>query len=177
VVTPPVGRSAGLSRRALLAAGALAGAGVLLGGCGEAEPEPARTGDARLLASLLEREHAVIAVLAPATVALPRADRRRARRLLAEDRRQAARLAGELAARGVRRPRRGQAPPAGASVALALARTQAALAGYAGAAARLGDGGLRRTVLGFAAVEAQHAAVLRLLLGDDPAPDAFAGLA
>ena len=43
--------------------------------------------------------------------------------------------------------------------------------------ARLGDGALRAAVLRIAGEEAGHAAELRLLLGADPAPDAFAGLA
>ncbi len=176
-MSPPAGRPARLSRRALLEAGALAGAAALLGACGGEERPPGPADDARVLADLLAHERATIAALASLGGA-------RADRLLAHDRRHAAALESALRRRGARPAAAGAGGEEDAAaatagdglVALALARKQAVLAAYAEALPRLGDGGLRAEVVRTAAVEAEHAAVLRTMHGEDAVPDAFAGL-
>ena len=175
MVRPPAGAAPRLSRRALLEAGAVAGAAALLGGCGGEEERPDRAADAAVLAGLLARETAVVAALGSALETLRGADARAARALLAQDRRHAERLArrcapgasrGGGAGRGA-----GATAPSGAGAAAAparaaggtalepaLARTEAALAAHADAVARLGDGALRAAVLRIAGEEAAHAA-------------------
>jgi type IV pilus biogenesis protein CpaD/CtpE len=178
VVSPPAGRAAGLSRRALLQAGALAGAGVLLGGCASETEAPSRRAEVGERADLLAHERRVLGTLDPLAASLRGSDARRVRQLVAHDERHAAALLAALRARGA-----GAAAGAVASsidaapLARALLAKEAALAAYAAAPARLGDGALRVRVLQIGAAEAEHAGVLRLLLGHDPAPDAFAGLA
>jgi hypothetical protein len=179
VVTPEAGRPAGLSRRRLLEAGALAGAAVLLGACGAEDARPGPRAEARVLAGLLARERDAIAGLGAAVETLDGAAAASARRLLAHDRRHARALAGALAARGATPPpsRPAFSTPGGGSAPLphALARKEAALAAYVQALGALGDPGLRVRLMEIAAAEAEHAAVLRMLLGRDPAPDAFGG--
>ena len=169
MVSPP----AGLSRRRLLEAGAAAGAALLLGACGAEQRRPGRAGEATVLRSLLAHEAAVVAALAAAADGLHGAEARRARRMVAQDRRHAATLAAALGAAAMP-----ASPPAGApTIEVALARKEAALAAYVDALPRIGDGDLRVTVLQLAAAEAEHLAVLRLLLGREAAPGAFGGLA
>jgi len=172
VITP-----AGLSRRRLLEAGALAGTALLLGGCGHGRGRPGRDAETAVLRGLLAREAAVVAALGPAAEGLVGARGRRARRLLGQDRLHLAALSAALGTPATAAPSPVAPAVPEAALAVALARKEAALAAYVDALPRLGDGDLRVTVMQIAAAEAEHAAVLRLLLGRAAAPDAFAGLA
>ena len=89
-----------------------------------------------------------------------------------QDRRHAARLARELAALGV------AAAPATAAgdPADLLARKQEAVFAHVAALPRLSDPELRVLVMQIAASDAAHLAALRLAAGEEPVPDAFAGL-
>jgi rubrerythrin len=178
VVSPPRGRAAGLSRRALLEAGALAGVGVLLGGCASETETPGRRAEVGVLADLLAHERRAIGTLDEVAASVRGADARRVRRLIAHDERHVAALEEALRARGGRAGSPSTDTPIDASpLDRALAAKEAALAAYAAAPARVGDGALRMRVMQIGAAEAEHAGVLRMLLGRDPAPDAFAELA
>jgi hypothetical protein len=139
----------GLTRRGLLASGAL-----LLAGCGRdeagREPEP----DAAVLAELLRAERVAAA---PAGV------------LGRQDARHAARLEAALRRRGGRPP--APAPRRGDL----LARKQRAVFAYVDALPRLAAPELRMLAMALAASEAEHLAALRLARGAQPVPDAFAG--
>ena len=177
-MSPPPGRPAGLSRRALLEAGALAGVGMLIGGCASEQETAWHGAEVRVLGDLLAHEKQAIATLHPLAGSLRGTDARRVRRVLAHDERHVGALVDALRGRGARRV----APSTATTVDVApleraLAAKEAALAAYAAAPARLGDGALRVRVMEMGAAEAEHAGVLRMLLGRDPAPDAFAGLA
>ena len=181
--TPPSGgdaRRRGCRAAGCCEAGALAGAALLLGGCGHG------------------RSGAPAATRRPRSCAGCSRARRRSSPRSGSPRRACAAPAGGARAdcsgriaciwprcrRRSARPRRGAvgvprgaAGAGGAPWPSPLARKEAALAAYVDALPRLGDGDLRVTVMQLAAAEAEHAAVLRLLLGRAAAPDAFAGLA
>ena len=146
-----------LRRREFL--GAIAG-GLLIGGCA-GETEPAVPRDAEVLAPLLAGEYAALDALGddPADL-IAAADRGHVRRL----RRAIVAAGGDPEA------------PAGDDPLPQLARKQQNVFDYAAALPRLSDPDLRVLVLQLAAEEAEHLAALRLAAGDEPVPDAFAGL-
>lgn len=146
-------------RRFLGACGALAGA--LLAGCGRDAASRRPPSDAEVLAGLLRRERAagaaVVGVAGAAVVA--RQDELHAERL--------ASLAGVEP---------GRRPSAASDLPAALARKQEGVFAYVDALPRLSDPALRVLAMQLAASEAEHLAALRLAAGDEPVPDAFAGL-
>jgi hypothetical protein len=143
-----------LRRREFL--GAIAG-GLLIGGCA-GETEPAVPRDADVLAPLLAGEYAALDALGDDPIA-------------AADRRHVSRLRRAIAAAGG-----DPENPGGADPLPPLVRKQQNVFDYAAALPRLADPGLRVLVLELAAEEAEHLAALRLAAGDEPVPDAFAGL-
>ncbi|HWT25810.1 MAG TPA: twin-arginine translocation signal domain-containing protein [Solirubrobacteraceae bacterium] len=172
----PAGGPAGLSRRRFLEAGALTGAALLLGACGAEVALPSRRAEARVLAGLLARERAAIAGLGAALETLEGARAAQVRGLLAHDRRHAAVLGEALRVRGTP-PSAAPAARATGSLERALADKEAALAAYVQALGGIADAPLRVRLAETAAAEAEHAAVLRMLLGADPVPGAFGGIA
>jgi hypothetical protein len=173
----------GLSRRALLGAGAFAALGVTA--CGDRTRARPRGGDAGVLGRLLAVEDALTGAWA-AMARLPGADGAVAHDVLARQRDHVTALAAAGA-------RRGAAVPPGVAGATRRARLQARAhhatgaldallaAGREAAGAHLAglpellDPDARALVLSLFAAAAQHEAILLSALGRDPLPDAFAG--
>jgi hypothetical protein len=159
-----------VNRREFLG-GAVLAAGVLAGGCA-GEREPVIPGDAEVLAPLLAGEYAVLTAFGddPAGV-IPGQDRRDAAGVIAgQDRGHVGRLREAIVAAG------GNPPGAdGADPGTVLQRKQQNVFDYVAALPRLADADLRVLVMELLASEAEHLAALRLLAGQDPVPDAFAG--
>jgi hypothetical protein len=147
-----------VNRREFL--GGMLAVGVLVGGCA-GEAEPAAPPDADVLAPLLAGEQAAVMALAGVAGATAIRD---------QDRRHAARLRAALTALGVASGGvpADDPPPAGR-------RKQQNVYDYVAALPRLADPDLRVLVMELLASEAEHLAALRLAMGQDPVPDAFAG--
>jgi hypothetical protein len=155
-------RAGGYSRRRFLGTAAALVGGALVGGCGADEAGKRPPSDADVLEGLLRRERALVAATAGGATAIRD-----------QDRRHAARLVRELSLLG-----RSPAPPLpddGQGERLA-ARKQETVFAYVAALPRLADPALRVLVMQLLASEAEHLAALRLDAGEEPVPDAFAGV-
>lgn len=175
-----------LSRRRLLrvaGAGISAGAAGLLGGCGggsqgkDGARRPAT--DIELLNAALELEHVAVAAYGRAAGRLNGEAGALARRLRDHEREHVDRLG--LAVRELGgEPRAARASydvpvPRGRRAILryAIELEDAAVASYLAALPRLGEPDLRATAAAILTGEAQHLAVLREALGEEPVPRAF----
>ena len=149
-----------LRRREFL--GALA-AGVLIGGCA-GEREPAIHPDGDVLNALLPGEVEALRELEDADPGLEE--------IRSQDRHHVSVLRKAIAALGpvpdMLGTREGDPLPL-------LERKQRNVFDYVAALPRLADPELRVLVMELAASEAEHLAALRLAVGEEPVPDAFAG--
>jgi len=143
-----------ITRRALVAAGA----GVLVAGCGAAEPIPP---DAELLGPVLASERALVDAYA-------RVEGRLGRELAARARDHAERLARAGAG-----PASGPAAPGGDPVDAALALQRRSMRACVGAVGLVREPAGRALVAEVLTAGAQHAAILLARLGRDPLPTAF----
>jgi hypothetical protein len=159
-----------VNRREFLG-GAVLAAGVLAGGCA-GEREPAIPGDAEVLAPLLAGEYAVLTAFGDDPVdAIPGQDPGAlAGAIAGQDRGHISRLRKAIVAAGGN-----PEGAAGSDPRTVLERKQQNVFDYVAALPRLADPDLRVVVMELLASEAEHLAALRLLAGQDPVPDAFAG--
>lgn len=174
-----------VTRRALLGAGAV----LALAGCGDREPERPPEGDAGVLAGLLAVERSLVAAWEP-VAALPGRAGAAGRAVLEHERaherllRVAVRDAGgapvPAVAAGVARAagavgERADVGSGRRALRAALALEREASAAYIAALSQLRDGDRRALAAAIGATETQHQTVIRLALGREPLPDAFAG--
>jgi hypothetical protein len=163
------------TRRELLGAtGVLLGGAWLTAACGGGPDGTiaALPGDARVLGLLAAHERSLLAAARRLAPGPARAARLPAR----QDAEHLARLEQELRRlRAGRTPGSAPALPAvGPGTAGLLAAKELSLGAYVAATSLLHQRALRALVLGIGAVEAQHAAALRLALGQEPAPSGLA---
>ena len=179
-----------LSRRRLLrvsAAGVAAGSGLLVAGCGDdtkspfaaTAPDESDDADVEILNFALDLELEAVAAYKAAAGALAGAALSAAKLFLEQEQEHADALAAAIKdADGTpNRPKRSyefaRLPSRPAALRFATDLENRAIAAYIDALPKLGRGDLRATVASILANEAQHLAVLRDVLGEDPAPDAF----
>jgi rubrerythrin len=177
-----------LTRRELIgAAGAGASAG-LIAACGDGEPGGASESelaarDLRLLGSALDLERTVIAAYAAGADLVHGGAARATRAIAEQERAHAARLAGAIESMGgqpnppMTREEYARAFPAlrrgDDLLRFAIDLENAAVRFYHEALPKLNDPRLRLTAASIATAEAEHAALLRGVLGRPQVPDAF----
>lgn len=172
-----------LSRRGLLqAAGLSAGSALVLAGCGR-DAEGAETGssatDAELLGALIELEQTAVAGYALAARRLRGDLAAVARHFHDQEREHVDRLSLAVRELGGAAPEprgRSELPAPGGERALlryAARLEDTAISAYLDALPRLVTPAVRATAASILTAEAEHLAVLRDALGDDPAPHAF----
>jgi rubrerythrin len=183
-------RGAGSTRRVLLqpgGAGLAAAVAALVSACGgrshkprvEAIPSGARAADVEILNQALDREHQAIAAYTAVIPLLSGGAQAAAMHFLDQELSHAGELAGLIKQAG------GRASKPRASYDLGRPRTRAEilgllhalereqLAGYVQAVSVVAPGQVRAAIAAILGNDAQHASVLRLALGLDPAPSPF----
>jgi hypothetical protein len=164
------------TRRGFLALGAGGGAAAVLAACGEDVPEPSADRDAELLSAALVAEENANAALGEAVPLAEGADQATLRELSEQASANAERIQDALADLETTPEGEFSVPSGGnldAVLQAAVEQTDAAVEAYRLGAGQLTTEDLRATAIALAVADGARLALLRGILGEDEAPNAF----
>jgi hypothetical protein len=172
----PVGCRVMTTRRGFLALGAGGGAAAVLAACGEDVPEPSADRDAELLSDALVGEENTNAALGEAVRLAEGADQATLRELSKQASANATRIQDALADLDTTPKGEFSVPSGGnldAVLQAAVEQTNAAVEAYRLGAGQLTTEDLRATAIALAVADGARLSLLRGILGEDEAPNAF----